>query len=155
MKSPFVLLVRSALAAAVLAAAPLAQAEAVLQDAALLKLALRSGPPCCVIDARPDRLRAQKPLAEALAWRDDLKVAPMATVVVVAESDAHALEVARALAGAHPDARVIAVAGGVAAWESVLASISDPPGGRAPAFVIPRNTCEQGTPLQQLRTAPK
>jgi len=149
-------LVRALLPVAFLAAAATAYADAALRSPVQLKLALRSSPPCCVIDARPAAQREAHPLAEALPYRDDLKIVPTATVVVVADTDARALEVARALAGAHPGNTIVAVEGGVAAWESVLAAQSgEPPGGRAFSFVIPKNTCEQGTPLQHLRTEPK
>jgi len=149
-------LIRALLSAVVLAAAATAHADAALRSAEQLKLALRSSPPCCVIDARPAAQREARPLAEALAYRDDLKIVPTATVIVVAESDARALAVARALASAHPGKTIVAVEGGVAAWESVLAArAGTPPGGRAFSFVIPKNTCEQGEPLQHLRTTPK
>jgi hypothetical protein len=150
------LFIRALLSAVVLGAAAAAHADAALRSAGQLKLALRSSPPCCVIDARPDAQREGRPLGEALAYRDDLKIVPTATVVVVAESDARALAVARALAGAHPGKTILAVEGGVAAWQSVLAAqAGEPPGGRAFSFVIPKNTCEQGEPLQHLRTEPK
>ena len=49
--------------------------------------------------------------------------------------------------------KVIAVKGGLATWEAA-AGQGDPPGGTALTFVIPKNTCEQDAPLQQLRTEP-
>lgn len=146
---------RALLAVLVLAAAGAAQADAALRSAAQLKLALGSTPPCCVIDARPAAEREARPLAEALPYRDDLRIVPTATVVVVADTDARALEVAGVLASAHPGRSIVAVEGGVAAWEAVLAAAGEPPGGRAASFVIPKNTCEQGTPLQHLRTEPR
>jgi hypothetical protein len=156
MKHPRSLFIRALLSAVILGAAAAAHADASLRGAEQLKLALRSGPPCCVIDARPDAEREARPLAEALAYRDDLKIVPTATVMVVAESDARALAVAQALDSANPGKTIVAVEGGVAAWESVLAaSAGAPPGGHAFSFVIPKNTCEQGEPLQHLRTAPQ
>lgn len=133
-----------------------ARADATLRNATQLQLAVRSSPPCCVIDARPAAGRAERPLAEALPYREDLKIVPTATVIVVADTDARALEVARRVADAHAGKTIVAVEGGIQAWESVLASAAgQPPGGRAFSFVIPKNTCEQGTPLQHLRTEPK
>ena len=144
------------LPAALSLGAATAYADAALRSAEQLKFALRSNPPCCVIDARPAAEREARPIAEALAWRENLKIVPTATVVVVGDSDARALEVAQRLAHVHPGKTVVAVEGGAAAWESVLAAkAGDPPGGRAFSFVIPRNTCESGTPLQHLRTEPK
>lgn len=133
-----------------------ARAGASLRSEAQLQLALRSNPPCCVIDGRPEAQRKARALPEALVYRKGLKINPIATVVVVADSDARALAIARTLASAHPGKTVFAVEGGVVAWQSVERSIAAAaPGGRALEFVIPKNTCEQGTPLQQLRSEPK
>lgn len=144
------------LSAVLYVAAAAVHADASLRSAEQLKFALSASPPCCVVDARPGAERDAHPLAEALAWRDGLKIVPTSTVVVVADTDARALEVARRLEGAHPGKTIFAVEGGIAAWESVLAAkAGEPPGGRASSFVIPKNTCEQGTPLQQLRTESK
>ncbi len=147
---------RVLLSATLCVAATAVHADAVLRRAEQLTFALRTSAPCCVIDARPADQREARPLVEALAWRDDLKIVPTASVVVVADNDVRALAVARQLAQSHPGKTIIAVEGGVAAWESVLAAkAADPPGGRALQFVIPRNTCESGTPLQHLRTGPQ
>lgn len=155
MKSPIKPLLLGMVAAAALAATA-ARADATLRNATQLQLAVRSSPPCCVIDARPAAERAARPLAEALPYREDLKIVPTATVVVVADTDVRALEVANRVAAAHPGKIVVAVEGGIQAWETVLASrAGEPPGGRALGFVIPKNTCEQGSPLQHLRTEPK
>lgn len=145
-----------ALSAVISLAAPAAHADAALRSVEQLKFALRTHAPCCVIDARSEAQRAAQPLAEALVWREDLRIEPTASVVVVADNDARALELAQQLAQAHPGKTIWAVEGGVQAWASVLAAkTADPPGGRALQFVIPRNTCESGSPLQHLRTAPQ
>lgn len=146
----------SLLAAVLFAAALPAQAAASLRNEMQLALALRSSPPCCVVDARTEAERKAQELPEALVYRADLRINPTATVVVVADTDAAALAVADAIAAAHPRTQVLAVEGGIDAWQRVIARINaDPPGGRAVQFVIPKNTCEQGPPLQQLRTAPR
>lgn len=156
MKTLRALSTRVLLSAVLCVAATATHADAVLRSAEQLKFALRASAPCCVIDARPAAEREAQPLVEALVWREDLKIVPTASVVVVADNDTHALEVARQLAQAHPAKTIIAVEGGVAAWESVLAAkAAEPPRGRALQFVIPRNTCESGTPLQHLRTEPQ
>jgi rhodanese-related sulfurtransferase len=146
-----------ALSAVIGLAVPAAHADAALRSVEQLKFALRTHAPCCVIDARSAAQRAAQPLAEALVWREDLRIEPTASVVVVvADNDVRALEVAQQLAQAHPGKAIWAVEGGVQAWSSVLAAeTADPPGGRALQFVIPRNTCESGSPLQHLRTAPQ
>ena len=148
--------VRALLLIAALGTASACDASASLRNETQLQLALRSNPPCCVIDGRATAQRQAHPFPAASVYRKDLKINPVATVVVVADSDAQALAIAEALAGAHPGKTVLAVEGGVAAWEAVVRTLAaDPPGGRALNFVIPSNTCEQGAPLQQLPTTPK
>lgn len=136
-----------------MAVACAARADASLRGAEQLKLALGAHPPCCVIDARAEAQRKAHPVQDALPHRKDLKINPTATVVVLADTDAQALSVAESLARAHPGKSILAVAGGVAAWERVVADISAaPPGGKALSFIIPRNTCEQAPALQNLRS---
>jgi hypothetical protein len=144
------------LAALMLSASVQAQAAASLRNEMQLGLALRSSPPCCVIDARAESERKALALDEALVYPEDLRIKPTATVVVVADNDEAALAVAESIAAAHPGSPVLAVEGGVVAWQRVLARINaEPPGGRAIQFVIPKNTCEHGPALQQLRIAPQ
>lgn len=146
----------AACAVALIAAASAAHADASLRSAAQLKLALGTHPPCCVIDARTEAQRKSRPVHDALPYRKDLTINPTATVIVLADTDAQALSVAQTLARAHPGKPILAVAGGVAVWESVVADISAaPPGGKALSFVIPRNTCEQAPALQNLRSGNK
>ena len=144
------------LAALMLSDSVQAQAAASLRNEMQLGLALRSSPPCCVVDARTAAERKALVLDEALVYREDLRIKPTATVVVVADTDEAALAVAESIAAAHPGSPVLAVEGGVLAWQRVLARINaEPAGGRAIQFVIPKNTCEHGPALQQLRTAPQ
>ena len=147
---------RGLLAVLLFGASVQAQAAASLRNEMQLGLALRTSPPCCVVDARAERERKALVLDEALVYREDLRINPTATVVVVADTDETALAVAESIAAAHPGSPVLAVEGGIGAWQRVLARINaDPPGGRAVQFVIPKNTCEHGPALQQLRTAPQ
>jgi len=149
-------IVRALIVATFIGVTAHAQAAASLRNETQLKLALRGSPPCCVIDARSDAQRQSQAIPEALVYREGIRINPTASVVVVADDDGRALRVAEAIAVAHPDQAVFAVEGGVGVWERVLSAISaEPPGGRAVQFVIPKNTCEQGPALQQLRTAPK
>lgn len=144
------------LAAFLLTASLQAHAAASLRNEMQLGLALRASPPCCVVDARAESERKALALDEALVYREDLRINPTATVVVVADTDEAALAVAESIAAAHPGSPVLAVEGGIVAWQRVLALINaEPPGGRAIQFVIPKNTCEHGPALQELRTAPK
>lgn len=149
-------LARALLLGAALGVASLCHAGASLRNETQLQFALRSSPPCCIIDGRAEAQRKLRSLPEALVYHKDLKINPLATVVVVADTDVQALAIAEALSAAHPGKTVLAVEGGVKAWETVAHMIAaEPPGGRALNFVIPKNTCEQGAPLQHLRTGPK
>lgn len=129
-----------------------AWADVKLLSKAQLVRALETQPPCCVVDARADVKRKALPLAEALPYKPGMKINPTATVVVVADNDAAATKVARTLEKAYPGKPIVAVRGGHPVWESILidqqAAAGSVQGSRS--FVIPRNTCEQDTPLQTL-----
>ncbi len=134
-----------------LLAATSAWAETKLQDGAQLAAAIKDAPPCCVIDARSKGARALHPLMEALVWRKGLEIKPTGPVVVIADTDQKALAVGRAIEKSSGAGRVLAVKGGFATWRRATA----PEQGMPATFVIPRNTCEQGTPLQTLRSGSK
>ena len=133
-----------------------AHADATLRSKEQLLIALKSKPPCCVIDGREEDKRRQHPLTDALPYRAGLTIKPTAAVVVVADSDRDALQIGRILAKEHPGKNIIAVRGGVPAWETVIAGLAaNAPKSSASGainFVIPHNTCETGAPLQQLRS---
>lgn len=135
-----------------------ADAGATLRGKEQLAVVLKSRPPCCVIDGRSENRRRAHPLNDALPYRAEMAINPTAPVVVVADSDSAAMRIGKALAAAHPGKSILAVKGGVAIWEAVLADLmANAPKSSAPGginFVIPHNTCETGTPLQQLRGAP-
>ena len=135
-------------------AATLATAGTVtLHDRAQLAAALAQGPPCCIVDARPAGTRALRPLPEALAYRAGIKIKPTAAVVVIADTDQNAMRAGEELARTNSAPKVIAVKGGLPTWEATT-GLGAPAGGTALSFVIPKNTCEQEAPLQQLRTGP-
>lgn len=128
-----------------LCAAP-AAAEVSLRDTASLQAFLASGAPCCVIDARNAAKRLSAPLAETLPYRKDLKINPTGVVVVIADTDARAIEVGKALERSSKAKDVYAVKGGARTWRTAMgAAASGMPGG----FIIPKNTCESGTAIQQ------
>jgi len=130
------------------------QGQVALLDKPALRQTLAQNPPCCVVDARGEATRRAKPIKDALAYRSGLRINPTATVVVVADSDARALATARALNQAHPGKPVIAVKGGFAVWQAMLIDAEPKHGVQgSTSFVIPRNTCEQDAPLQQLMRA--
>lgn len=128
-----------------------AHAEVRLLDKASLTQALERQPQCCVVDGRSAQRRDAQPLAESLPYRPGMKVAATATVVVVADSDADALRIANAIGKSHPGKPIVALEGGFAAWDAIQ---TEQQRGQPPRsglrFVIPRNTCESGTPLQTL-----
>lgn len=123
-------------------------AGATLQDDAQLVATLARSPQCCVIDARSAQRRKDAKLAGALDYSDGLRIKPTSTVIVVADDDARALVVAKTLARTSPHP-VYAVKGGYLAWQSVVIRLeaqASKPGSKF-SFVIPHDTCQQGTPL--------
>lgn len=135
----------AAATAALLFALP-AAAEVSLRDTAALQAFLASGTPCCVIDARNAAKRLSAPLAETLPYRKDLKINPTGVVVVIADTDARAIEVGKALERSSKARDIYAVKGGARSWRAATgAAASSMPGG----FIIPKNTCESGTAIQQ------
>lgn len=139
-----------------LAAHPV-HSEVQVYDKSQLVSALGANAPCCVVDGRNEASRKHQPLAESLAYQPGMKVAGgTAPVVVVADNTRQAEKQAVALAKDHPEKRILVVKGGLPVWQAALAALEHaPPGGYAIQFVIPKNTCEQGSPLQKLLTSPK
>lgn len=137
-----------AVIAAMWIAAP-AAAEVSLRDTAALEAFLSGNTPCCVIDARSTANRKRAPLADTLPYRTGLKINPTGVVVVIADTDARAIEIGERLAESSKAKEVYAVKGGIATWKA--ATIAGLLKTRPRSFVIPKNTCEQGTPLQELR----
>lgn len=137
-----------AVIAAMWIAAP-AAAEVSLRDTAALEAFLAGDTPCCVIDARSAASRKRTPLADTLPYRTGLKINPTGVVVVIADTDARAVEIGERLAESSKAKEVYAVKGGIATWKA--ATIAGLLKTRPRSFVIPKNTCEQGTPLQELR----
>lgn len=136
-------------------------AAVALRGAAELTEALKSQPPCCVIDARSEENQRTHPLADALRYRPGLQIIPTASVIVVADRDQEAMNIGAILLKQHPGKAIYAVKGGVATWEFVRKSLEKVSSSQAPgaapsiSFVIPHNTCETGAPLQILQSKPK
>lgn len=150
------LLINLLLAVLCLVFASAARAQVALKDKAQLVAALSAKPPCCIIDGRAAASRKREALDNALIWRSDLTINPTATVVVIADRDQDALGIANALGRKHPGKPVFAVKGGLPTWKATTLSLLAAAGMDAAmsgpvTFVIPANTCEQGTPLQELR----
>lgn len=131
--------------AALLFALP-AAAEVSLRDTAALQAFLASGTPCCVIDARNEAKRLSAPLADTLPYRKGLKINPTG-IVVVADTDARAIEVGKALERSSKAQEIFAVKGGERTWRAVTGSAAA--SGMPRGFIIPKNTCESGTAIQQ------
>ncbi len=149
-----------ATAAAVWASA--AHAQASLRDELALIESLQHTPPCCVVDARSAKQRQQHVLTDALTYQPGLRIVPTASVIVVGDDNAGAMNVAEILAKQHPGKPIYAVRGGVTAWEFVRKALDKLPAssevGAPPvggSFVIPKNTCESGETLQILSNKPK
>lgn len=121
-------------------------AQALLVTADSLPKRLKTAPACCVVDARAETARQAKPLPGTLVWSPDLLPPPGGPMILIGDTDAAALDLARRVARKLKGKQVLAVQGGAEAWLQLVAS-----GGTAAGFVIPRNTCEQGKPLQNLR----
>jgi hypothetical protein len=139
-KRPF-----AATIAALLFALP-AAAEVSLRDTAALQAFLASGTPCCVIDARNAAKRLSSPLADTLPYRKGLKINPTGIVVVIADTDARAIEVGKALERSSKAQEVYAVKGGARSWRAATGAAAS---GMPRGFIIPKNTCESGTAIQQ------
>lgn len=133
-----------------LALAGAAQAGTMLGDRLHVVEALKYSPPCCVVDARAPGPRLLRPLRDAVPWGKDLRITPSGTVVVIADDDQAALAVARRIAKRFRAKDVLAVKGGFDTWRDILEAAQEP--GMPATFVIPMNTCEQGKPLQILRS---
>lgn len=141
-----------AFAALLLATAPARSAGVSLQDKAQLEAACKRGAPCCVVDARSEITRNQAPLKDAVIYRPGVKIRPTAAVVVIADSDDRALLAGKELAKTSGAREVFAVKGGMTTWRTLVPAESASGESTMPyTFVIPKNTCEQGTPLQELK----
>ena len=138
----------------------LGHADVALLGSNELSFALKDNPPCCVIDGRKEPNRIKAPLPEALPYRSGLSIKPTASIVVLADSDNEALRIAGIFEKQHPGKPIIAVKGGMKAWQTATENLSSAPTsdgapGATLQFVIPHNTCETGEPLQKLQSKKK
>lgn len=128
-------------------------ASAALADRPALSERVRKALTCQVIDARSPSLVKQQPIASADLYRADMTV-KRGLVVVIAVSDRRALQIARALSK-RSGQDIYAVKGGVETWKQVLKDTAKPSAGAEsimpPSFVIPSDTCQQGTPLHEFK----
>ena len=127
--------------------------QAALFDGAQLGETMKAGGFCCVVDAREEGRRKQRPIPFSVTYQDGLKLAAGGFAVVVADDDSKALTIAEALA-AEAGKPVYAVKGGYNVWRLTpegLARASAPQLTAPRNFVIPSDTCAQGKALQEFK----
>src|SRR3989338_1392787 len=101
-----------------------------------------------LIDARSPAAQRAAPMAFSTHYGIDVAI-NKTLVLVVADSDAEAVKIAESIPAASGRS-VFAVQGGAEAWQRV-ATRASPVTSVSKSFVIPKNTCEQGKPIQELR----
>ena len=110
---------------------------------------LKSGEPCCVIDARSEGLRKQAPIPFAVVHHEGLSINQTNFAIVVADYDVKALEIAHQLV--KPEGKnIYALIGGYATWQYIKMGFT-PLSGTPKRFTIPSKTCEQGKPLHEFK----
>jgi hypothetical protein len=143
---------RAFLATVALLATPAWGDGVVLYDKADFETAFKQSAPCCVVDARSEAARSALPLANAVIYRLGVRITPTAAVVVIGDNDDQAMAAGKALAAASGAKDVYAVRGGLATWHALMPPAPEASEGFMPStFIIPKNTCEHGPPLQELR----
>lgn len=120
-------------------------AGALLESSTKLAPLVRAAPEILLVDARSEKSRRQQLVEDATPYQKNMTVKP-GLIVVVGDNNQQAMQVARRLVS-HGDQTVYAVKGGAAAWlemknRKTLQSMMPN------NFVIPHNTCEQGSALQ-------
>lgn len=101
-----------------------------------------------LIDARSPEMQQLAPLAFSTRYQLNV-VINKALVLVVADSDEEALAVVQDIPAA-TGRTVYAVKGGFESWQRVAKQASSP-ASASKSYVIPKNTCEQGKPIQELK----
>ncbi len=125
-----------------------AQAGAVLETSAKLAPILKKASSVLLLDARSEKSRLQRPLEGAIPYQEKMAARP-GLIVIIGENDPRALQVAQRLAST-VNQTVYALKGGVAAWNEIKKQ-ETPESLMPDSFVIPHNTCEQGSPLQEYK----
>ncbi len=124
-------------------------AEDALLDEATLSFKLDHAHDYQVLDARGAGAQRDAPIAFSTRYETNAAIKE-GLVLVVADTDAAALAIAQAIAAGGPDRAAFAVKGGYDSWQRV-ARKSSASTSIAGGFVIPKNTCEQGKPIQELK----
>ncbi len=122
--------------------------EDVLLDEATLSFKLHQAQDYQLLDARSAEAQRNAPIAFSTRYQT-ANQAKEGLVLVVADTDAAAVAIVRSIPVAS-GRFVFAVKGGQDAWQRVATKASAATfisGG----FVIPKDTCEQGKPIQELK----
>lgn len=123
-------------------------AGSLLLDCARLSALLEKNSEYQLLDARSAEAQRAAPIAFSTAYKVTTPVGN-GLALIVADDDATAEKIAQSIPAAG-NRTVYAVQGGSKTWRQVIAnapatsSVSD-------SFVIPKNTCEQGKPIQELK----
>lgn len=123
-------------------------AETVLLEESALTKKIEQNQDYQLIDARSPAAQRAAPIAFSTRYGINVAITkPL--VLVVADTDAEALAIAGSLPAASGRS-ICAVKGGAEVWQRV-ASKATPVTSVSKSFVIPKNTCEQGKPIQELK----
>jgi hypothetical protein len=123
-------------------------AEPLLLDEGALSKKVEQNQDYQLIDARNPEAQRLAPIAFSTCYRINVTFIK-GLVLIVADTDADALAIARSVPAA-PGRSAFAVKGGFEAWQREAAKAS-PATSVSKDFVIPKNTCEQGKPIQELK----
>jgi hypothetical protein len=123
-------------------------AETVLLEESALSKKVEQIQDYQLIDARSSEAQRAAPIAFSTRYRINVAI-NKALVLVVADTDTEAAAIARSIPAA-TGRSIFAVKGGAEAWQRV-ASKASPVTSVSKSFVIPKNTCEQGKPIQELK----
>ncbi len=102
-----------------------------------------------LLDARNAKAQRSEPLAFSTRYEKAMPI-KKGLVFVVADNDAAALEIAQSIP-VNGDRSVFAVKGGADAWKQVQSRTAPVV---APAFIVPKGTCEPGVPSLKIDAKP-
>ena len=123
-------------------------AEEVLLDEKALSAKLDQTPDYQLLDARNAEAQRDTPIAFSTRYQITTPI-KTGLVLIVADTDTAALEIAKSIPVAS-NRSVYVVKGGSAAYQRVMAK-APPATSFSGSFVIPKDTCEQGKPIQELK----
>lgn len=131
-----------------LAPVPGLGAEEMLLDENALSAKLDQAQDYQLLDARNVEAQRNTPIPFSTRYERTIPI-KKGLVLIVADTDAEALAIAKSIPAAS-DCSVFAVKGGRESWQRVMVKVPMS-GSVSHSFVIPKNTCEQGKPIQELK----